>query len=257
MRRLSWALALFISVAIISCTKEFSFENSPPTELVAYGPDPVTPSDSVKPKTILVDASKDGGVWWFPQADSFSDSAMHQGKPLADYFRSLGYTVDELPRGKIVTKEELKPYKYVIRVGGFATYQAEELAAYDSCLKESSSLLYLNDHLTYFPNDALSEHLGLDFTGAITGNITNFVDHNITSQVTTLPYIAGSYITNPNPDKITVLGYMQLADAAHTQVAAMGVLKHPTSKIFFMGDSNCIESLPQPFTKNLVAWLFQ
>ena len=38
-------------------------------------------------KKILVDASKDGGVWWFSQGtgDVFSADADHQGKALADY----------------------------------------------------------------------------------------------------------------------------------------------------------------------------
>src|SRR3954453_17646048 len=52
--------------------------------------------------TILVDASKDGGTWWFPQAPPFfSDLADHQGKAIADYLRSVGYQIDELPRGAV------------------------------------------------------------------------------------------------------------------------------------------------------------
>ena len=33
---------------------------------------------------ILIDASRDGGVWWFPQAGPFSPTAAHQGKALAE-----------------------------------------------------------------------------------------------------------------------------------------------------------------------------
>src|SRR5688500_2334078 len=54
---------------------------------------------------ILIDASRDGGVWWFPQSSEtgFSSNADHQGKPLADYFRSQGYEVNELTRGTVIT----------------------------------------------------------------------------------------------------------------------------------------------------------
>ena len=43
---------------------------------------------------VLVDASKDGGVWWFPQGGSFDPDAYHQGKPLADYSPRLGIRRD-------------------------------------------------------------------------------------------------------------------------------------------------------------------
>ncbi len=41
---------------------------------------------------ILIDASHDGGVWWFPQSGPFSPGAPHQGKALADHLRGLGHT---------------------------------------------------------------------------------------------------------------------------------------------------------------------
>ena len=46
---------------------------------------------------VLIDASRDGGVWWFPQVAPFSAEAGHQGKALADHMRGLGYFVEELP----------------------------------------------------------------------------------------------------------------------------------------------------------------
>ena len=54
-------------------------------------------------KKILVDASHDGGGWWFPQAGSYSANLPHQGKALADLLRSRGFTVDELPRDILIT----------------------------------------------------------------------------------------------------------------------------------------------------------
>jgi hypothetical protein len=39
---------------------------------------------------VLVDASVDGGGWWSPQTANFDPDLPHQGKALADYFRSQG-----------------------------------------------------------------------------------------------------------------------------------------------------------------------
>jgi hypothetical protein len=41
-------------------------------------------SKSDKPLRILIDASKDGGLWWFPQVHPFDAEQYHQGKAFAD-----------------------------------------------------------------------------------------------------------------------------------------------------------------------------
>jgi hypothetical protein len=120
----------------------------------------------------------------------------------------------------------------------------------------SSSLLLLTDHLQNFPNDQLAAHLELNFQGAYTGNIYPTSNHFINSGVSSLPFIAGSIIKEPNSDNMTILGYVG-SSSSETGYAAMGILHHPNSKIFFMGDANCIQQLPQPFTSNLVNWLFK
>ena len=42
-----------------------------------------------------------------------------------------------------------------------------------------------------------------------------------------------------------------------TGEAVMGVLNTDHAKVFFIGDMNGIELLPQPLVQNLVAWGFQ
>jgi hypothetical protein len=37
----------------------------------------------------------------------------------------------------------------------------------------------------------------------------------------------------------------------------MGTLHHAHAKIFFIGEINGIEGVPQPFVRNLVAWAFE
>jgi hypothetical protein len=231
--------------------------NPPGIPTGGYG-QPVTPNPNAKP--ILVDASKDGGGWWFPQGPStgFNAEANHQGKPLADYLRSLGHSVDELPRGATITTELLSKYTIVIRATAFFNYTTEELAAYETFLSRSSSLFLISDHLQHTVNDRLSAQLGLMFEGAYWGPITSFQLHPVTTGVNSHNFIAGSVIRNWNPSKITVLGSINLQSGDEgTMLGAMGIVNHPTSKIFFIGDINGIEQVPQPFTSNIVRWLFQ
>ena len=204
--------------------------------------------------TILVDASKDGGVWWYPQSGNFSPSAPHPGKALADYLRNMGFVVEEAPRGKLITWSYLSQFKRVIRLGGFGSYTKEEINAYDSLVSNAASILIVQDHLQNFPNDALSSHLGLNFSGSFSGTITQFAQHPVTVGVSSLSYIAGSVIVDPDTDKITTLG--SLSSSNSQQLTSMGILKHSRAKIFFIGDGNGLEQLPQPFTDNLVKWLF-
>ena len=224
-------------------------------------------------KKILVDASKDGGVWWFPQGtgDVFSADADHQGKALADYLRNMGYQVDELPRGVVITDSLLSKYSRIIRAPAFFPYTDAEIDAYDNFLKRPGSLMLLQDHLMYTTNDKLSEHLGIEFAGVVSGAVTGYVANQITDGVSDLPYIAGSIITNASTNPaITILGSLDSTsfldvnnngvydDGDMNAPPVMGILtNHPSTKIFFLGDGNGIEGIPQPLTQNLVSWLFQ
>jgi hypothetical protein len=241
-------LFTLVLISIISCRK------SDPSRLI------LEPGSSIYGKSILVDASKDGGVWWFPQnsATGFSASTHHQGRNLADYLRSLGYVVDEIPSGTIITATILDRYNNVIRAGGAGNYTQDEIAAYQSFLGRPSSLLLLQDHLTNFPNDQLSISLHVPFEGAEAGTITSFISHPVTTGVSSFPFMTGSVIRNPNATQMTILGSVDvIANGSSTSAGAMGILHHATSRIFFIGDLNGLEGIPQPFTLNLTRWLFR
>src|SRR5262249_30671099 len=94
---------LFFIQCFISCQKGRHQEDSLPNNLPNNSPVHALKNS----KAILVDASKDGGVWWWPQTPSngYSENRDHQGKPLADYLKKLGYEVDELPLGAIITTD--------------------------------------------------------------------------------------------------------------------------------------------------------
>src|SRR4051812_43341573 len=104
----------FISVfAITGCKKENS------TDKGCF--------DKNSTKKIMVDASKDGGVWWSPQGPKSNDPNLyHQGQKFANYLRALGYHVDELASGTRVSWSILQGYSKVIRAAAIYSYSAEE-----------------------------------------------------------------------------------------------------------------------------------
>jgi len=219
---------------------------------------------------ILIDASHDGGGWWFPQyeATGFNPNAWHQGQPFANILRSKGFEVTELGRGFELTEEMFFGHYIVIRVGGFQAYTAKELEVYSNLLKRGMNLVFFTDHKRYDPVDELGDLLGIQFKGIAYGTIKTFAQHAITANLSSLDYIAGSVITNasqnPNMQLLGWLGDQEYADLNFNGVRdgnepvgapVMGVLKYPYSRIFFIGDMNGIEIQPQPFIDNLIQWM--
>src|SRR3954465_7615209 len=176
-----------ISILLSSCIKDFNLDDIPI-------PNPYVPGNLRIRDTILVDASRDGGVWWYPQTGTFNPQINHQGTALVNYMHSLGYVVEELPGGAIITPELLRKYDLVIRAGEFGTYTTQEIAAYQEFLSRNSSLLLSSEHSAQLQNDQLAAYLGLQFEGSYTTEITQFNAHQITDRVTSYPFIAGSVI---------------------------------------------------------------
>ena len=273
-----------ISLSITGCIKSNpQVLSSSNTELSS----PPKSADSVSnnPNKILIDASRDGGVWWFPQGDGaqFKAADYHQGKPLVDWLIGQGYQVDELPRGTTLTTTLLRNYTKIIRTGSFGLdYSDNEMQAYEDFINRKGSLLlmqeFINTSYNGSQNDKLSEYLGITFEGTViapdssfNGLITVFNEHAITAGVSALPFIAGSGVTNTKDNKdITILGsfdngyfldrnFDRLYDGNDIKAPpVMGILNSfPNCRIFFIGDVNGLESLPQPFTQNLMDWLFK
>jgi hypothetical protein len=209
------------------------------------------PPDQGQGKAILIDSSRDGGIWWFPQSEQtgFSVDANHQGKLLANELRLKGYQVEELARGVEITTTLLQSYDIVARVGDFGTYSESELQAYDTYLSNGGPLLLVSEHRTNDTVDELAENLGLIFSGTVSGTITDFTEHEITNGVQSINYNAGSVILSQDlNNSINVL-------ASISGDAAMGILSHPPARIFFIGDSNDLLLVKKPFVDNLFNWL--
>ena len=218
---------------------------------------------------ILIDASHDGGGWWFPQyeATGFNPNAWHQGQPFANALRAKGFEVTELGRGFELTEEMFFGHYIVIRFGGFQAYTAKELSVYTNLLERGMNMVYITDHTRYDPIDELGDHLGIQFKGAAFGVIKKFTPHIITNNIDSLRYIAGSVITNVQNPNMEILGWLgdnEYADMNFNGVRdgnepvgspVMGILQYPHSRIFFIGDMNGIEVQPQPFIDNLIQWM--
>ncbi|MFI5173090.1 MAG: hypothetical protein ACHQFW_11910 [Chitinophagales bacterium] len=217
---------------------------------------------------ILIDASHDGGVWWFPQWEGtgFNPNAYHQGQDFANILRAKGFEVTELGRGVDLAEEMFFGYYIVIRASGFQPYKTKELEVYSKLIERGMNLVFLTDHKKNDPVDELGDHLGIQFKGVAFGKIQKFTPHVITNNITSIDYIAGSVITNTNPN-MEILGWLgenNYADLNMNEVRdvneplappVMGILKYPNSRIFFIGDMNGIEVRPQPFIDNLIHWM--
>lgn len=203
-----------------------------------------------EPLTILIDASKGGGVWWFPQGDPFDASQPHQGKALADHLRSLGNEVVELGRGVEITREMLDQYDKVLQTGQGA-YTASELFAYDRYMSRSDAHLILLPHFVRAGGaHPISVRIGLSMEGVLDGVMSPTGTSAITDGVGSLTYGPGSAV---GPDATaTIIPLGTLVDGS----VVMGLVTSRPAKILFLGDLHLLELVPEPLISNIVSWLY-
>ena len=137
-----------------------------------------------KPFRVLVDASKDGGLWWFPQGPGgFDPQQPHQGKPLADLMRSEKWEVVELPRGEVITVERLRDFDLIIRPPAYFSYTADEAMAYFESIVAGTRVLLLGG--AGGPNnDKLAETFGLRFEARSRfGSLKQWTAHPLTADI--------------------------------------------------------------------------
>jgi hypothetical protein len=240
---------------------------------------------------ILIDASRDGGVWWAPQVGDFDPRKPHQGKALADFLRREGADVEELPRtlhfgsatapAQVITAELLAPRDLVIRAGVNANYTdirmrvlgadfpAGEIGAYREYVGGGGRLLLMSDHLWPKQADPLAESFGIRLAGVSAGEnrIVRFVAHPITRNVGSVNYRVGSGLVGAPPAGATVLGFLSprtyldldrdnARDADEPAAAGvLGVLEFGKGVVVFIGDVNTLQTVPQPLTRNIYEFL--
>lgn len=257
-RRFKWMGGL-VGVLLAGCGSDPNGPTVQITQQPAAQPNSQPPTTSTAPscpgarhgQRVLVDATHDGGVWWFPQAGPFDPGGPHQGKALADYFRGKGHEVVELGRGAVITDSLLSGFARVIRAGNYGSYRSAELSAYSwfvSC--PGTTLVLLGEFVRDGRQDDLASSFGLSLGGMVGGTITRFATHPLTTGARPVNYMVGSILSTPASSNVRVLGWLETGEAV------MGVVEHATAKIFFMGDTNTMEQVPQPLTDNLLAWGF-
>ena len=231
-------------IATITATRSSATKTNLATVTVAGGGD-------AGDRRILIDASHGGGVWWFPQVSPFVAEEDHQGRAFAEYLRSRGYVVDELPRGTLISDSQLASYKYVIRVGDFTEYRSSELAAYERFVERDATLILLSGHQATSPGDGLAEALGVTFTGDLTGVLTRYAAHPITAGVGSgTTYQNGAIATAFNSDEVEIIAWV------NDTVPVMGVIRSHEAKIFFSGTAFPFLNVSQPLVDNLIRWGF-
>jgi hypothetical protein len=151
------ALTLATLAACSDSQTPVAVEGPEPAPDPVAGPPRMTCLDRELAGRILVDASRDGGVWWSPQTGTFDPGAAHQGEQLAAYLRGRGFIVDELPRGSIVSDTLLSTYQGVIRAGQYGSYTTGELEGYDWFLDCGRTLILLGEFLQDGGRDGLAE----------------------------------------------------------------------------------------------------
>lgn len=217
---------------------------------------------------VLVDATRDGGVWWAGAGGDFRPEKWHQGKELADYLRALGHEVTELPQSQTlkITPELLAGYDLVIRPNG-AYYTDAELAAYERYVHGGGRLFLLEDHGGL---DPLGMAFGVEFAGSTLGDdrVGSLVAHPMTVCAKNgIDYGTGSGIIH-YPESATIIGrlsgdgaFLDLNDNKQrdlnepVDVPLIGTMTHGAGCVVFSGDTNMWESVPQPLVKNTLHWL--
>jgi hypothetical protein len=196
-------------------------------------------------KTVLIDATHDGGVWWGPQSLTFDVSAPHQGLAFEDLLIKKGYLVQVLPRGWAVTLEKLRSFQIIIRANVFEPYSQNEVAAYKQVLQEGKVLILLSDHQTHVHSDGVADMMGVRFTGTITGQISK-QDHPLFDGLQTVEYMAGSAV-NSVTTPITPIAWVGSSPVVATS-------RFGNSSVLLMGDTNTLE-VSSPFANSVVTWM--
>jgi hypothetical protein len=219
---------------------------------------------------LLVDSSRDGGTWWFPQSGPFEPAADHQGKRIADHVRSKMYIVTELPRPRTITPAILRGSHAVVRAVGFGAYAPSEIAAYQAYVQAGGKLLLLADHMTRAPRDALAESFGIVFAGVTRTRrpglpiMGSYAPHDLTTGLAPLAYLGSAIVAFPPGAQI--LG--RLSDSSYADLNnngaqdgnepsapnVLGVLNYGRGRIVFCGDVNLFESMSPRLTSNLLTW---
>ena len=222
---------------------------------------------------VLIDASRDGSLWWCKKYDLSNLERPHQGKDLVDYLQNLGYRVNELRHdtNSIITESLLTKNEFVIRIrpSVSCSYISEEIEAYKKYVKEGGKLVLLGHFMLPGQKDSFAEEFGITFAGMVRNerSVNRFAKHPITEGLDEIPY-GGCGITKYPVDATIVAWlsdntYLDTGDGECTMelqdkssgIPAIGCMRYGMGKIVFLGDTYLLSSVYQPLTTNIVRWM--
>ena len=204
-------------------------------------------STSEKQLRVLVDASKDGGLWWFPQGPpNFNPNAFHQGKPLADFMRGMGWKVTELPRGEVITFDKLRDFDLVIRISPYFSYSDDEARAYQQSVTAGTRLLLSGGGSD--GTDAVAEIFGLRFvTHTRFGPIKQWVPHALTANI---QCCALAWATVELPPGAVPLAWM--TEVSTYRWPVLGYFQYGNGSVVFVGQALVSGPRDRSFSETLV-----
>jgi hypothetical protein len=195
---------------------------------------------------ILIDASKDGGLWWFPQAGTFDAAQHHQGKPFADLLRRDGAEVVELGRGESITTDTLRGFDLVIRVPSFFPYSPAEALAYRYRVAGGMKLLVIGGGSKN--RDILAESFGLYFENRTQfTSVKSWVRHPFTRSLDEFDEGVWSGLLHA-PNEAVTLGWVN----GSNDPPVLGYLPYGRGYVVFTGQAMKIGSADSSAAKDLV-----
>lgn len=241
---MKWAIIFIVFFLIVSCSTE---------------------SDgTVYPSEIVINASKDGGVWWFPQEIDCDTSVVHQGKGLVDYLKSEGFLVYESCRQENINLNEFPNMKLLIVAGSYFPYNYAESKKIADYVKNGGKLMLLIDHT---PNNGLPYHLGLDFRKTNSNEvIIEFKEHEITGNRSYEHAIRGVSGLNKSDNIVDVVARLSEATFLDTNYngvqdenevnapIVIGTMQFGQGRVLFSGDINIWQWEENELFKNAISW---
>lgn len=195
---------------------------------------------------VVIDASHDGGAWWFPQGPPpFDSEKWHQGSELAAYFKGRGWEVVEIPRGTRMT-DQLRGASILVRLNLFGTYTDSEVEAYREFVRKGGSLLLVQAFVRddEKEHDSVARAFGVRFEGKAEADLMQSADA-YSSDFNNTVYQIGSIVAL-YPKSTRPLAYLEGSDRL-----VMGMFRFGRGRVVFLSSVYSILHVRQQFTGRL------
>lgn len=195
---------------------------------------------------VVIDASHDGGAWWFPQGTEFDPRLPHQGSPVAEHLKRRGWEVVEVPRGTKIAKQ-FRGASIVVRLNLFGGYEDSEVAAYQRFVKNGGRLLLVEGYVRdgEANNDSVARLFGVRFAGVVDEPVmVRAVAGTFLQGIDDLGFQIGSIVV-AYPKPTQPLAYLS------NDRLVMGTFRYGRGRVIFLSSIRLVLQVPQPFTGRL------